>query len=86
MITSAFGSGSLKKSPAGGLDTIRQTFPRDCFLRNGLDCRQIEGSASEMRMFFRDERREKTGGSTHVTEGFVFREIELLRQCREVAA
>ena len=85
-MTSALGSGSLKKSPRRRADAVLQPGGGDVLLRDRFDGRQIEGDALEMRMSLRDFDAEQAGRAADVAERLEFREIKLLRERLEVDA
>ena len=86
MITSAFGSGSLKKSPDAVRTRSAQPGGGDVLLRDGLDRRQIEADALDVRMPLRDFDAEQAGRAADIAERLIAREIELLGERFEVDA
>ncbi len=68
-------------------DAIAQARRRRC-LRSaiGVDGRQVERCAVQVRVPLGDDDREQPGGAADVAQGLVVREVELLGESLEVAA
>ena len=84
VMTSALGSGSLKKSPDAVPTRLLQPGGGDVFLRDGFDRRQIEAGAFEVRVFLRDFNAQQAGRAADVAERLEFREIKFVRERLEV--
>jgi hypothetical protein len=85
VITSAFGSGSVKKIKRRRRDSIGESRGRDFSQRDPSSGRKICGSASKVRVFLGHEHRQLASCTADITEGLITREVELVGERLKIA-